>query len=677
MRRLLTWVVAGALVLATALGLATVLVYRSVREAATACFASIEAPRGAVLPDCERFAARLWLPLRAPWTRRASRWLVEEITVRMAVARYVDAAIGHPDPEHLDAAREAVRAAATELDAGTARLRLDELGPMIPAPDPFDLAADLGDHRGLVGHQGPFPHWYTARRALDWALARGRASDAVRLAADNLGRGADELELAAGAVLCAHGDMERGLPALVDIQDLWARKRKANFARAYGGARVLVEACAALGAKAAPPLPSGEGGGPLDHVEQRAVLRLRLAERADGCDPAAEGARCGERPIVHERVEDILATLGSGEALRHRLALAASVLPYVTGAERARALVAPAVGEVPSELGAAPLDWLTPARDEPFVPAERWASAADAVRAMARGHAELEPLAARLALGAARAFAVRGDGSAAQSYAGRSGDALGPGGARLAQALAAYLVGELPAALELLAGEPGAERAPFAALRAEIIAEIGHVGSREPGAGRMEDVSRAIAQGLEAPRTTDAAPESRRTAAARERLGWLGSCVLPPAGGESLAGPVDLPPFVGHHSMSPAGVRRERLEAAQAAWRRMRAGSGAEWRSDRYAVLRRRGDAPPALGSYLACAAALVDEPAEVEPWLDAFVAVDLGALGLRAHAFARAVAARLRGDAAAAAVWTETYRTLARDASDPARAELFQALRY
>jgi hypothetical protein len=72
----------------------------------------------------------------------------------------------------------------------------------------------------------------------------------------------------------------------------------------------------------------------------------------------------------------------------------------------------------------------------------------------------------------------------------------------------------------------------------------------------------------------------------------------------------------------------------------------------------------------------LVDRASEVEPWLDAFYALDAQGTSLRAYCWARGQAARWRGDGAAASLWLERYRALERLANDPLLGDLYQELR-
>ena len=119
------------------------------------------------------------------------------------------------------------------------------------------------------------------------------------------------------------------------------------------------------------------------------------------------------------------------------------------------------------------------------------------------------------------------------------------------------------------------------------------------------------------------------------------------------------------------------LAQALAFWDAARAAPPEERRALRYAAATaHRGDAPRARTAYLALAADLLHEgEGDVEVWLDAFSATAARELTLRAYAWARAEAARFRGDDDAASRWSLRYRTLARLAAAPGDAELAEAL--
>jgi hypothetical protein len=137
-------------------------------------------------------------------------------------------------------------------------------------------------------------------------------------------------------------------------------------------------------------------------------------------------------------------------------------------------------------------------------------------------------------------------------------------------------------------------------------------------------------------------------------------------------------PWVGFADPSARWARRDQpaLSIALARWEAARAAPPDERRALRYAALQRRGDAPPALVAYLATAGELLGEgEGDVEVWLDAFLAMDAQRFSYRHLLFARAEAARWRGDTASAALWRKRYEALQAVAADPRQAEIARYL--
>jgi hypothetical protein len=118
------------------------------------------------------------------------------------------------------------------------------------------------------------------------------------------------------------------------------------------------------------------------------------------------------------------------------------------------------------------------------------------------------------------------------------------------------------------------------------------------------------------------------------------------------------------------------LALSLARWSAARAAPPDQRRAHRYAALRRRGDAPPALAAYMVVAGELLGErEGDAELWLDAFLAMDARRFSYRHYLFARAEAARWRGDAASASLWRRRYEALQALAAHPARAEVARYL--
>ena len=129
--------------------------------------------------------------------------------------------------------------------------------------------------------------------------------------------------------------------------------------------------------------------------------------------------------------------------------------------------------------------------------------------------------------------------------------------------------------------------------------------------------------------------------------------------------------------LAPAAESPAALARALGFWDAARRASPEERRAIRYAAFTaHRGDAPRAFPAYLALAGELLHpDEGDVEVWLDAFAATSSRRLTLRAYAWARAEAARFRGDAAAAARWAGRYHALAALAAGPGNAELAAVL--
>lgn len=148
-----------------------------------------------------------------------------------------------------------------------------------------------------------------------------------------------------------------------------------------------------------------------------------------------------------------------------------------------------------------------------------------------------------------------------------------------------------------------------------------------------------------------------------------------PARGGSAAVP-EMPMLGPHATWVPVEARAATTSRAVEVWRTWLEAAGPARRACRYEAFRSRGDALEEPTSRLALAGLLADEPAQVEPWLDAFYAIDGSQLRLRRYAWSRTEAARWRGDTAAAAIWLARYRALELWAQQPTTAELFQELR-
>jgi hypothetical protein len=647
------------------------------------CLARIEAPRGPELPRCDAIGRWFRWTERVPWTRHQAARAREELDARMAVVEYVDAAVGVPDRTQLERARARVSEAGEEVRQGTGLLRLSELGAVIPAPNLGELAFSVGDSGALDSRAFDWTQWFTSLHAIDAALLRADLPRAARLAEHYAGRPDHDLRLPGGALLCSSGQIARGMEEIESVESARADKRTANFARNFGSARVLLEACAALGAELAPAVPSYGSAGEWDQRERLAVARLRLGERQPGCGAPPRLTGCSLRARINEAASELLDMLDSPGPLDFRPELLAAVGPFVTDTAIAVDLARPRAEE-PAPKTHLPLTvqrMVEPGSPAaPFVPASDLVRGADALLALRPEHHELRALGGTLLGLAARAEAEMGERAVALELGRRAAplateDELA---AALLESSVASLAGDDDGALGTLEHALGTPRAPEPMVAAAWL----QLGSLRAAAGRHTDALAAARQGL-------AVAHAGRHAALSERGEWLLLALEaqdlaqarrdgPPPAGEGAAATPEQLPLVGVPDPSiPDEVRARQLAATLAVWRRWVQDPPAERRAHRYAAMHARGDAAEARIEHLVLAGLLVDSPSEVEPWLDAYYALDAGSTSIRAYAWARAQAARWRDDSAAAALWLARFRALARWADDPLRGDLYQELRF
>ncbi|AGP35752.1 hypothetical protein [Sorangium cellulosum] len=399
--------------------------------------------------------------------------------------------------------------------------------------------------------------------------------------------------------------------------------------------------------------------GALDAVEAAALARPEGdGTETAGADAVVVGAGAGAAPARAAAGAALSRSAGSLRALDW-LPERGLARPVVAGSLRARAAARAA------ELAAAP---------------ELSPSDGDALRAAAGA----------LALKAARELALEGDAARAIDALDRLGalaPELAPEAARaLARSSAWTLAGDRARALDLiervdLAAAPPALRAAVHLQRAELLASLG----RRLDAARAAVLADEAAAAARAAGAGDAPPG---LALLEARARWTRLALAPSEGGSPLRQggppallPADLSaawPWVGFARLDAPWARGDQpaFARALAAWSAARDAPPATRRALRYAALRRRGDAPPALVPYAALAAQLLGEgEGDAEVWLDAFLALDAPRFSLRHVAFARAEAARWRGDDGSAAAWQRRYEALRAVASDPARAEIARYL--
>ncbi|WP_159396913.1 hypothetical protein [Sorangium cellulosum] len=711
---------AGAASIAIAF-LGPVTAVRAGTRHAAACLASIEAPRGPALPDCRPELRWFALPSRLSWTYEAASALSEELGVRAAVAEYVDAAVGRPDRAALARATGGVETARAMVAAGSRRITFEELGPACGAPSLGREAARLGDRRTLLEQPDRWPDWHVRVHALRAALLEGDLERAIEIARSYAGMDPrdEDLRTTVSAVLClgTAEEAKRGAALLSLIEENRASKRHAGMARDWGDVRAVIDACAARAGVEPPPMPENPEAGVASAVAARAAQRVRLAAAAGG-EGAAEAKQRAVRAIrdllgsavaLEPRARaDLLAVVLAEDDRLDAAAAAALARPepevddLAAGEDNgAAAHGAAAHGAAPAPWVGSPLaaDWL-PERglERPVVSgALRARAAARAVElagspllSPAEGDA-LRAAAVALALHAARALALEGDAPRAidaLDHADALAPALAPEAARaLARSSAWAVAGDRARAIEIvervdLAAAPPALRAAVLLQRAELLASQGR-GLEAARAAVLADDEAARAASIRLPR--EAPHASAGLAALDARARWTRLALArPPAASPLRQGspPAQLPadlsaafPWVGFARPDAPWARDDQpaLARALAAWSAARDATPPERRALRYAALRRRGDAPRALVPYAALAAQLLDGDGDGDPevWLDAFLALDAARFSLRHTTFARAEAARWRGDTESAAAWQRRYEALRAVASDPTRAEI------
>ncbi|WP_437602331.1 hypothetical protein WMF28_11955 [Sorangium sp. So ce590] len=692
------------------------------RRSAAACLASIEAPRGPALPDCRPEIRWFPLPSRLPWTYRTASTLAEELGARTAVAGYIDAAVGRPDRAALAGATAAVATAEAAVAAGSRRITFDELGPAGGAPSLAREAARLGDRRTLLEQPDRWADWHVRVHTLRAALTEGDLQRALAIATRYAGMDPrdEDLRTTVAAILClgTGAEAKRGVELLTLTQDDRASKRHAGMVRNWGEVRAVLVACAARAGVEPPPMPEDPEAGLADAVEARLAQRARLAaDREDAAEAKQRAVRAirdllaAAAALDPDARGDLLAVVLAEGGTLDATEAAALARPEPDETEEADvalggAVAAPARGATGAALALRAgslraLDWL-PERGlaRPAIAgalraraAARAAElAADPQLSPADGDA-LRAAAGALALQAARELALEGDAPRAIDALDRLGalaPELAPEAARaLARSSVWTLAGDRDRALDRiervdLAAAPPALHAAVLLQRAELLASLG----RRIEAARAAVLADEAAAAARAARPGDAPSGLAGLALLDARARWTRLALALPGSGEPLRQgsppallPADLSaawPWVGFARPDAPWARagQPAFSRALAAWSAARDAPPPTRRALRYAALRRRGDAPPALVPYAALSAQLLgDGEGDAEVWLDAFLALDAPRFSLRHTAFARAEAARWRGDEDSAAAWQRRYEALRAVASDPARAEIARYL--
>ncbi|MDI1443981.1 hypothetical protein [Polyangium sp. 6x1] len=700
-----TVALAGVAVLATgAAAFVTVpelMLAHGTREA-KACLGSFESPEAPDLLTCREPMEWMLLPARLPLTANRARYRAEELNARVAVANYVEAAVAGA-AERLAKAADALDLEAAVVKSGSQRLVFDELGPSVGAPDLGREADAVGDRRTLLARGETWLDFRVRIAAIRAALLEAdpkRAEALARKYADYDPRDHDH-RTAIAVMLCmgAGDDPKRGFEMLPFVQDDRASRRYEGMSRDFGEVRALLVACAARVGTSPPPMPENPNAGGADAVEQRALLRLRLATaRANGeATEPVQGALAAARSLLERgprgpgaRVALLAAMIAAGADLD-----ADEVARLSRAREDEDPLAAP-IAWTATEWLAERRPVLGDAEPAPVVPGATFVAAARGVlgleaklRAPKEGphRATAEALVAArgaLWLEAAAALAREGDAASGANAADEAATALGlgPHGRALVRsnvfrlagdrekAFAELAVDDAPAKDELTGKAASDPRIPAAVAlqRSELAMALGKREEARTSAERAEARAEACRDVLLAAR-------------ARWQLAALGARTAPPPSWADVEAGVALSWIGFGNPLEPYRAGDAIAQSARVArvldgWVGLAGADPSLRHAARWAALRDRGDAPPWLGVHLALAGRLLaPSEGDVEIWLDAVSAFDLRRFSLRSYAFARADAARMRGDAEAATRWEARYRFLRGVASDPTRLELARHL--
>lgn len=688
--------VAGALFLLGVLAVAVpeALLARGTRQAQE-CFVKYAEPRGPESPGCGSAAKLLRIPARFPWTANRARFRIEEIGVRIAHLEYVDAAVGKPNREALTIAAEAIEHQTLVVQNGTTRVAMKELGPSIGAPNLGREADELGDRGTLLERGDQWFNWRVRLSTLRAALLAGDIEKtkalAKRYAVDDP-RDPD-IRSAVAAVLCMGPDLVKGAEMLAFIQDDRAARRYEALSRDYGEVRAMLTACLAKRDLPPPPLPTNSQAGSADAVEQRALLRLRLADT-----PAGDAPRATAIATLVRLLE------GGPRNPGARLALLAALLGTSSDhdLEKIVRYSKPKFDERPiaPSLTLTALEWVTDHRPgpgdtepAPILPGSTYTVAAHTIRTLAANFAEgsdkpeerdkgrdgpsgetlrrdLVSLRGALLLEGAASLARDGNVDAALQAADEAARILelNKPARGLLRSNIHWVSGDREKAFAELDVD-GAVVQTADAKEKKLLAALSVQQSELALSLGKTDIARAAAQRAE--QFATAANDPALFARARWMLAALGELKMPPPSIADLSTPRPFPPMGFAHPQDPwrAGDRDKQqalLDRALAPWVGLATADAPLRRAGRWAAFQSRGDAPPWLSVHLLLASRLL-QPSEgdVEVWLDALLALEQRRFSLRSYAFARAEAARMRGDLATATAWDERFRTLCKLAAE------------
>ena len=417
-RRLLTLgltVIAGLAAIALAAPYASVAFGARRAEACLERFQAVRPP--SERPDCGPEMRWFITPSRILWTRETASYRGEELYARIAVATYLDAAVGWPDKTVLAQAAEGLSGAEKVVKEGSQRVSMEDLGRSVGSPSLGRAAVLVGDRAALLGRFEGWEDWYVRLHTLRAALTEGDLPLALRTAKRyaEFDPRDEDLRIGVAALLCLGEDAKRGLELMTSAQDDRATRRYAAMARDWGDVRLLIVACAARAGLTPPPRPEAPEAGQGDKLEARAALRLRLIaaeEPGAGATPSEGAAGGGSRSMPGDGPNSVAdrdrqAVTWAAELLaagvsdpKARLALLALVVgsPYPPSPAQTVHLV-PRLDEPPLARPEAmtALDWLIEARGlRPIAPAPAIKRAAERLLEMA-GSAGLDaPSAAAL-----------------------------------------------------------------------------------------------------------------------------------------------------------------------------------------------------------------------------------------------------------------------------------------
>lgn len=656
---------------------------RRARDHAAECLARASAPRGRALPDCRMIVREFDYPTGHSYTFKDATYRAEELLARAAMNRYLDAAIGDPDPVRLADGALGVKHMQEVLEHGSQRISLDELGPTVMAPHMGKLAALYGDRATLVDHSDYFGLWYTRKDTLEAAMLEADFDEVDRLAQRwaSLDPREPDWRATLGATLCITAPRE-GLSILRFETDRRAEKRGENMQRNFGEIEAVIESCAVAAEEDVPRPPSRYDAGVADVPEVRLLTSLRLSTPGPTRDRKLAHAKdvlvgdSGEAPIDLGR-DDLRALL-----LASVVALSEPPLDAATVAKLAKprtafgeAVAAPAplsvtrlVGEAPGLHPAVPAALLT-------VAASRFDALLD--HAGALGPQELATLrgaAGAVHNSAAAELAKSGELATAVSHAKRGAEllSLSPRAAALSAASAAWVAGDPGAALALIDEAPkAADAAPQIDLALATLEALTAASSGDRArAGRVAATLTVAAKASDDPAL---ALEARWVVAAFSPDALVTSDPRPPWSRLEWTGQSD--PLARWRERGEAPIR-----AALGAWADALVGPSETRRAFRWALMQKRGDMPALGVPYMVAGDALLDGDVSHdghEVWLDALGALDSRRFRMRSYAWMRREAARIRGDEVYAAWWSERLTVLRALAASDADFEATRFLRF